>query len=100
MELAMTPIPTTSRFRSPLAVIVLALTWILTNPVPCAAADPAAFIANVGTQGIRALGGDVSVAERVARLRQLFRDDFDIPGIGIFQGIPGFYGSRAEQPAR
>jgi phospholipid transport system substrate-binding protein len=84
MELAMTPIPTTTRFRSPLAAIMLALTWTLTTPVPCAAADPAAFIANVGGQGVRALAGDVSAAERVARLRQLFRDDFDIPGIGLF----------------
>jgi len=80
----MTPIPTTTRFRSPLAAIMLALTWTLTTPVPCAAADPAAFIANVGGQGVRALAGDVSAAERVARLRQLFRDDFDIPGIGLF----------------
>jgi phospholipid transport system substrate-binding protein len=49
-----------------------------------AAADPAGFIANVGTQGISALGPDVPIADRIARLRRLFRDHFDVPGIGLF----------------
>jgi len=71
-------------FLSSLKPIVLASTLILMATVPCVAADPGNFVANVGSQGIRALGSDVSVAERIARLRQLFRDDFDIPGIGLF----------------
>jgi phospholipid transport system substrate-binding protein len=54
-------------------------------PLQCAtAADPAGFVANAGTEGISALGPDIPVAERIARLRRLFRDDFDIPGIGLF----------------
>jgi phospholipid transport system substrate-binding protein len=65
-----------------LALIALASISILT--VPCAAADPASFIADVGTQGIRALAPDISPAERIARLSRLFQEDFDITGIGAF----------------
>jgi phospholipid transport system substrate-binding protein len=84
MELNMTTTPTGSRFRMPLKAITFALALIPMASVPCTAADPATFITSVGDQGIRALAPDVAVAERVSRLRQLFRDDFDIPGIGLF----------------
>lgn len=75
----MIPLP-----RKPTLSIILASALTFMATVPCVAADPINFIANVGNQGIHALSPDVSVAERIARLRQLFRDDFDIPGIGLF----------------
>ncbi len=75
-----------SRFRSPLPALVLALIFVLTAPVPraTAAKDAGAFIANIGTQGIQAVGAGVPSPERLARFRQLLREDFDIPGIGLF----------------
>jgi hypothetical protein len=75
-----------SRFRSPLPALVLALIFVLTAPVPraTAAQDAGAFIANIGTQGIQAVGAGVPSPERLARFRQLLREDFDIPGIGLF----------------
>ena len=81
----MTAILTRSRL-SPLAAGAFALTVMLTAPVAAATAvqDPVALITNVGTQGIQALGLGVSPAERLARLTQLFQQDFDIPGIGLF----------------
>ena len=81
----MASIPPASRLHSRLAgalgpiLIVLALA-----PTAAAEQDPGAFVANLGTQGIQALGSDVSPATRLARLRQLFREDFDIVGIGDF----------------
>lgn len=81
----MTAIVTRSH-RSPLAAGALALLFILTAPAAqaTAAQDPGALITIVGTQGIQALGGDMPSAERLARLNQLFQQDFDINGIGLF----------------
>jgi phospholipid transport system substrate-binding protein len=81
----MTAIPTRSR-RSPLAASAFALMFMLTAQVASATAaqDPVALITNVGTQSIQALGRDVSSAERLAHLSQLFQQDFDITGIGLF----------------
>ena len=74
-----------SRPRSWIAGSFAALAFVTAFPPQCAAgADPAGFVANVGTQGISALGPDVPIADRIARLRRLFRDNFDIPGIGQF----------------
>jgi phospholipid transport system substrate-binding protein len=74
-----------SRFIFWIARSLAALAFIAVLPLQCAAAaDPAGFVANVGAQGISALGPDIPIAERIARLRRLFRDDFDIPGIGLF----------------
>jgi ABC-type transporter MlaC component len=81
----MTAFPSRSR-RPPLAVGALAL--ILTLAMPLLSADaaqgPAALITNVGQQGIQARGDNVPSAERLARLNQLFQQDFDITGIGLF----------------
>jgi phospholipid transport system substrate-binding protein len=51
---------------------------------PAGAQDAQAFVAALGNQAIQVLGPSVSPAQRVARFRQLFRDDFDVPGIGQF----------------
>ena len=77
---------TRSRLRLRLAAAALALTSILSAPIAAATAaqDADVFISNLGTQGVQALGPGVSSPERLARLRQLLQQDFDIPGIGLF----------------
>jgi phospholipid transport system substrate-binding protein len=64
---------------------LLLLTGLLTAaPKDAAAQDARAFVANLGNQAIQVLGPSVSPAQRVARFRQLFQNDFDVPGIGQF----------------
>ena len=77
---------TRSGFHAPFAAGVLAVILILTIQAPraTAAQDASAFITNVGTQGIQAVGSDVSTPERLDRFRQLLQQDFDLPGIGLF----------------
>jgi phospholipid transport system substrate-binding protein len=53
-------------------------------PTEAGAQDARAFVANLGNQAIQVLGPSVSPAQRVARFRQLFQNDFDVPGIGQF----------------
>ncbi len=81
----MTPIPTNSRSGLRLAAGALALLFVVVAQVPATAAqDPNAFIAKVGAKGIRAVGPEISPAKRLARLRELFQNNFDITGIGFF----------------
>jgi phospholipid transport system substrate-binding protein len=61
-----------------------------------AAADPAAVIANLGNQALEMLGKNVDPNQRVARFRQLFTDDFDVPGIARF--VLGRYWNIATEP--
>ena len=56
----------------------------LLTAAPARAQDAQAFVAALGNQAIQVLGPSVSPAQRVARFRQLFQDDFDVPGIGQF----------------
>jgi len=49
-----------------------------------AAPDARAFVDNLGGQAIRVLGPSVPAAERLSQFRALFRNDFDVPGIGQF----------------
>jgi phospholipid transport system substrate-binding protein len=63
-----------------LALIVL----FLAAPRDAAAQDARAFIGTLGNEAIQVLGPSVSPAQRQARFRVLFHDDFDIPGIGQF----------------
>ena len=77
----------TRRFsRSSLAAGAFALILALMAQVPCAMGgqDAGTFIAALGTQGVEALGPDVSSSERLSRFRQLLQQDFDISGIGLF----------------
>ena len=53
-------------------------------PRPAAAQDAAAFVRSLGTEAIQVLGPSVSPAQRLSRFRQLFHNDFDVPGIGQF----------------
>jgi phospholipid transport system substrate-binding protein len=82
----MSPLPNRSRSRSAIAAAAFALIviWIAPAPGARAAQDAGSFVAALGTQGIQALGPQVSSSERLARLRQLLQQDFDLPGIGLF----------------
>ena len=86
LETAVTKSSIRHRYRSALTAAGLALILgpLLPTPRAVAAQDAAAFVANLGTQGIQALAPDVPAPERFARLGQLLRADFDIPGIGLF----------------
>src|SRR5258708_35603424 len=72
------------RFFSAIGALLL-LTGLLTAaPQEAGAQDARAFVANLGNQAIQVLGPSVSPAQRIARFRQLFQNDFDVPGIGQF----------------
>jgi phospholipid transport system substrate-binding protein len=58
-----------------------------------AAQDPQAVISYVGTQGMAAVGPNISPAQRTAQLRKLLQDYFDVPGIAEF--VLGRYRSSA-----
>jgi phospholipid transport system substrate-binding protein len=62
---------------------ILALARVLPPP-PAAAADPAAVITSLGNEALRVLDKNVDPNLRVARFRELFRRDFDVPGIARF----------------
>jgi phospholipid transport system substrate-binding protein len=51
---------------------------------PAAAADPAAVITTLGNEALKVLGKNVDPNMRVTRFRQLFSEDFDVPGIARF----------------
>ncbi len=75
--------------------------WVLLAPIiaarpAAAAADPAALIADLGNQALQVLGKNVGSDQRVARFRQLFTEDFDVPGIARF--VLGRYWNLATQP--
>ena len=53
-------------------------------PRPAWAQDARAFVGQLGQQAIQVLGPSVPEAQRLARFRVLFHDDFDLPGIGRF----------------
>jgi phospholipid transport system substrate-binding protein len=63
-----------------LLVMVLALA----APREANAQDARSFIATLGQEAIQVLGPGVPVAQRQARFRELFRNDFDLAGIGQF----------------
>jgi phospholipid transport system substrate-binding protein len=62
---------------------ILALAQVL-PPLLAAAADPAAVITSLGNEALKVLGKNVDPNLRVARFRELFRRDFDVPGIARF----------------
>ena len=55
-----------------------------TAPRDAAAQNATAFVQTLGTEAIQVLGPSVSPAQRLARFRQLFQNDFDVAGIGQF----------------
>jgi len=51
---------------------------------PAAAQDARTFIGTLGTQAIQVLGPTVPESQRIARFRELFRNDFDMAAISRF----------------
>jgi phospholipid transport system substrate-binding protein len=64
--------------------VCLCAIGILLPSRPAAAADPAAVVTSLGNEALKVLGKNVDPNLRVARFRQLFSADFDVPGIGRF----------------
>src|SRR5438067_9861118 len=72
------------RFFPAIGAFLLLTGLLMAAPREADAQDARAFVANLGNQAIQVLGPSVSPAQRVARFRQLFQNDFDVPGIGQF----------------
>lgn len=64
--------------------VCLCVIGILLPSRPAAAADPAAVVTSLGNEALKVLGKNVDPNLRVARFRQLFSADFDVPGIARF----------------
>jgi len=56
----------------------------LAAPRPAVAQDAGTFVATLGQQAIQVLGPGVPEAQRLARFRVLFQNDFDLAGISQF----------------
>ena len=85
--------------RSFLTVVLIVLTGGLAPAIPAAAAaDPAALISNLGSRALEVLGKDATQQQRVARFRELLREDFDVPGIARF--VLGRYWNAATEEQR
>jgi len=70
--------------RSLLTTAVVLIAGVLAPTIPATAgSDPAAFINNLGNQ-FQIVARNPSPAQRLAGLRQLFGEDFDVPGLGRF----------------
>src|SRR5437016_5599494 len=63
------------------ALILIAVALV---PAALAAADPAAVINHLGNRALEVLGKNATPAQRAARFQELFREDFDVPGIARF----------------
>jgi len=67
-----------------LTTVVAFITGTLVPAIPAkAGSDPAAFINNLGDQ-FQIVARNPSAAQRLAGFRQLFRESFDVPGLGRF----------------
>ena len=85
--------------RSTLTAALILLAGVLTPVIPAAAAaDPAAMINDLGSRALQVLGKNTPQSERVARFRELLREDFDVPGIGRF--VLGRYWNTATPEQR
>ena len=84
------------------SVLIAAFLFVAGAHAPAApaaaAADPAAMISNLGSRALQVLGKDATQAQRVARFRELLRQDFDVPGIGRF--VLGRYWNQATEEQR
>ncbi len=70
--------------RSLLTAAVVLIAPALAPAVPAATAiDPAAFVSNLGNQ-LQTVTTTLSPEQRLAGFRELFREDFDVAGLGRF----------------
>jgi phospholipid transport system substrate-binding protein len=70
--------------RSLLTTAFALIVGALAPAMLAAAADPAAVINNLGNRALEVLGKNATPGQRVARFHELFRQDFDVPGIARF----------------
>src|SRR5437899_367881 len=71
------------RRRSPaIGALILLIGLFTASPEKAYAQDARGFIAALGNQAIQVLGPGVPQAQRIARFRQIFQSDFDVPGSG------------------
>jgi len=83
-------------FRAiPIALLVAGCALAL--PRLALAQDARTFITNLGNQAIQAISPQVPMAQRTARLRQLFESDFDMPGAARFVLGPYANGLNPQQ---
>src|SRR5918912_1780598 len=73
-----------TRVYSTISAFVLLIGLLTVSPNQATAQDARGFIAARGNAAIQVLGPRVSQQQRIARFRQLFQRDFDVPGIGQF----------------
>ena len=60
---------------------ILIVGMLISARPAAAAADPAAVIISLGNHALEVLGSNVDPKLRVARFRQLFSEDFDVPAL-------------------
>ena len=85
--------------RSLLTAAFIVLGGALAPAIPAAAAaDPAAVISNLGSRALEVLGKNSPQSQRVARFRELLREDFDVPEISRF--VLGRYWNVATEEQR
>jgi len=85
--------------RSFLTAAFVMLAGALAPAIPAAAAaDPAAVISNLGSRALEVLGKNAPQSQRVARFRELLREDFDVPEISRF--VLGRYWNVATEEQR
>ena len=85
--------------RSTLTAALILLAGVLAPVIPAAAAaDPAAMISDLGSRALQVLDKNTPQSERVARFRELLREDFDVPAIGRF--VLGRYWNTATPEQR
>jgi phospholipid transport system substrate-binding protein len=70
--------------RTVLIAVCILVAALVLPARPAAAADPAAVVTGLGNEALKVLGKNVDPNLRVTRFRQLFQDDFDVPGIARF----------------
>jgi phospholipid transport system substrate-binding protein len=75
---------------------ILIVGMLISARPAAAAADPAAVIISLGNHALEVLGNNVDPKLRVVRFRQLFSEDFDVPGIARF--VLGRYWRVATEP--
>jgi phospholipid transport system substrate-binding protein len=80
------------------AALLLVLAAFAPAMPAAAAADPAALISSLGSRALEVLGKNATQSQRVARFRELLREDFDVPGIARF--VLGRYWNIASEDQR
>ena len=85
--------------RSFLTAAFVMIAGALAPAIPAAAAaDPTAVISNLGSRALEVLGKNAPQSQRVARFRELLREDFDVPEISRF--VLGRYWNVATEEQR